>query len=113
VRSTGSCTTPSVRPTGPTTPRTLGAATELLAVDDAVPAVALFQPAQADEGGDRLVHPFAGRAHHPRQLLLRDRELEVVALTRELEQPLRGAAGDVEEHAVGECLVGRAQPRRE
>ena len=73
-------------------------------------AVALLEPAEADEAGDRLVHPLARRADHAGQLLLGDRQHELVAAVGQLEQPLGGAAGDVEEHRVGERLVHRPQP---
>ena len=53
---------------------------------------------------------FARRADHPRELLLGQRHAELVLAARQLEQPLRGAPGDVEEHGVGERLVGRAEP---
>ena len=49
----------------------------------------------------------------PGELLLGERQPELVLAAGELEQALRGAAGDVEEHRVGERLVGRAQPPRE
>jgi hypothetical protein len=39
-----------------------------------------------------------------------DREGELVGLAGELEQPLGGASGDVEEDRVGQLLVGVAQP---
>ena len=56
---------------------------------------------------------LAGRPDHARQLLLRDRELELVRSVRQLEQSLGGAAGDVEEDRVGEHLVHRSQASRE
>ena len=87
---------------------------QLFAVEDAVLAAARdLEPAEPDERRDRLVHAFARRADHAGELLLGQRHAELVLAARELEQPLRGAAGDVEEHRVGERLVGGAEPAGE
>ncbi len=90
--------------------RSAGAALELFAVGDAVAAVVLFDPAQAHEAGDGLVDPLPRRPDHARQLLLGDRQREVVGVARQLQQPLGRAPGDVEEHRVGQGGVGVAQP---
>ena len=82
---------------------------EAVALEDRVLALVLVDPAEADEAGDRLVDPLARRADHAGQLLLGDREDELVGALGQLEQALGGAAGDVEEHAVGQRLVGDAQ----
>ena len=83
---------------------------ELVAVEDPVLAAAGdLEPSEPDERGDRLVHALARRADHPGQLLLGERHPEVVLAAGQLEQSLRGAAGDVEEHGVRERLVGGAE----
>ena len=50
--------------------RSAGAKLEVT-MDDGVLPVALVQPPESDEAGDRLVHPLPGGADHPGQLLLR------------------------------------------
>ena len=59
-----------------------GSAGELLAVEDAVAAVGLVDPAEAHEAGDGLVDPLAGGADHAGQLLLGDRQQELVLRRR-------------------------------
>ena len=127
--STGSCTTPSARRTAPTTPPTPGAAcsrscrptepsarsergalVQRLAVEDPVAVAAVdLDPAEPHEQRQRLVHPLAAGADETGELLLGHRQPELVGVAGELEQPLGGAGGDVEEHRVGERLVGGAQ----
>ena len=77
-------------------------------VGDAVGAVDLLEPAEAQERGDRFVDPFAGGADHAGQLLLGHGQLELVAVTRQVQEPLGGPPGDVEEHGVGQRTVGDA-----
>src|SRR5437588_6720312 len=89
-------------------PRLASSSRQLLAVADAVHAVLLVEPAEAYELGDGLVHALSRRADHGRQLLLSDRQLELVALTGQLEQALRRAPGYVEEHRVGQRFVDGA-----
>ena len=84
-----------------------GAEVEPVALGDAVVAVVLLEPAEPDEAGDGLVDAFARRPDHACQLLLGDRQDELVGTGAELEQALGGAAGDVEEHRVGDRFVGR------
>lgn len=73
----------------------------------------LVDPAEADEAGDRLVHPLARGADHAGQFFLRDRQQELVRTLGELEQALGRTTGDVQEHAVGESFVHHAQARGE
>ena len=57
----------------------------LFPVEKVVTAVDLAQPTEADELRYRLVHPLTGGADHPRQLLLGNRQDEVVAVTCQLQ----------------------------
>src|SRR4051794_645783 len=82
---------------------------EAVALQDRVLALVLIDPTKADEAGDRLVDTLARGTDHPGQLFLSDRKDEVVDTFRQLEQSLRRSAGDVEEHAVGQRLVGDTQ----
>ena len=90
-------------------PLSAGAELEAVALGDRVLAVALLEPAEADEAGDRLVHPFPRCADHSGELLLGDGQHEVIAAVGELEEPFGGAPGDIEEHRVGDRFVHRAQ----
>ena len=47
---------------------------------------------------------------HPRELFLGERHAELVFTAGQLDEPLRGPPGDVEEHGVGQRLVGRTEP---
>src|SRR3546814_4276503 len=62
------------------------AAAQLVSVEDGVAAVGLVYPAEADEAGDRLVDALAGGADHAGQLLLGDRQLELVGVAAQLEE---------------------------
>ena len=108
-------------PTAPTTRPTLGAAPSSSCRPNGRAGTAapgrgcdtrgpVGRAIRGHELGDRLVHALARRADHPCQLLLGDRQLELVAVARELEQPLGGASGDVEEDGVGQGLVDGSEP---
>ena len=56
-----------------------------------------------------LLTAHAG-ADHAGQLLLRDGEEELVGPVGQLQQPLRRAAGHVEEHGIGQRLVHAPEP---
>src|SRR5699024_780617 len=86
---------------------------QFVSFDDAVTAILLFDPAESNEAGDRLVDAFARGAHHASQLFLGDRQRELVGVTGEFEEPFGGAAGDIEEHRVGQGGIGGAQASRE
>ena len=78
-----------------------------------VSALALFDPAQLHERGDRLVDPLPAGSDHARQLFLSDRKREIVGLTSDFEQSFRCATGDIEEDRVGQHAVHVAEPGRQ
>ena len=60
-----------------------------------------------------LLTSLSRRAHQAGQLLLGDRQDELVGVAGQLEKPLGGAAGHVEQHRVGQRGAGGAQPAGE
>ena len=74
-------------------------------MDDAIGAVALFEPTEPDETGDCLVHAFARGADHAGKFLLSDWKCELVGSVGQLEEPFRGTAGHIEKDRVGQRFV--------
>src|ERR1700678_2813147 len=83
-----------------------GALYETVPLEDPVMPVRLVYPAQTDESRDGFVDPLSRGAYEAGKLLLGDREDELIGVAGQLQEPLRGAARHVEEHGVGQGVVG-------